>query len=202
MTERERMEAGKLYVPQGEELRRLYDRAKKLTGVINNPLEHDEERRKANFRELFGAIGERFWIAPPFYCDYGYTIHIGDGFAANYGCVIIDVAAVTIGNNVLLGPQVGIYTAGHPLAAAVRRRGLEFGRPVVIGDDVWIGGHSTVNPGVTIGSNVVIGSGSVVTRDIPDQVVAAGNPCRVLRPLTAADEAYWQQLADRYGADG
>lgn len=112
MTERERMEAGKLYVPQGEELRRLYDRAKKLTGVINNPLEHDEERRKANFRELFGAIGERFWIAPPFYCDYGYTIHIGDGFAANYGCVIIDVAAVTIGNNSCWDRRSGFIRQG------------------------------------------------------------------------------------------
>ena len=118
----------------------------------------------------------------------------GDNFYANYDCIILDVCPVTIGDNVMFGPRVCIYTAGHPLDAEIRATGIEFGKPVTIGNNVWIGGNSVINPGVTIGSNVVIGSGSVVTKDIPANVIAAGNPCRILRPLTEEDRQYWSRL--------
>ena len=129
------------------------------------------------------------------------NISVGENFYANYGCVIIDVCKVKIGDNVMLGPNVGIYTAGHPIDAEVRNSGLEFGKPITIGDNVWIGGSSVVNPGVSIGDCVVIGSGSVVTKDIPDNVIAVGNPCRVLRPITEEDKKYWNAERDRYYAE-
>lgn len=129
------------------------------------------------------------------------NISVGENFYANYGCVIIDVCKVKIGDNVMFGPNVGIYTAGHPIDAEVRNSGLEFGKPITIGDNVWIGGSSVVNPGVSIGDCVVIGSGSVVTKDIPDNVIAVGNPCRVLRPITEDDKKYWRAERDRYYAE-
>ena len=147
--------------------------------------------------ELLGK-SEGAFINPPFYCDYGCHISVGDNFFANFDCILLDVNTITIGNNVLFGPRVCLFTAGHPLDAGVRRELLEFGKPIVIGDDVWIGGNVTVNPGVTIGSNVVIGSGSVVTKDIPSGVVAAGNPCRVLRELTDKDRAEWEAQKQAY----
>ena len=127
------------------------------------------------------------WINPPFYCDYGKHIHVGRNFFANYNCTIIDVAEVTIGMNCQMAPNVSIYTAGHPVHPDTRNTAFEYGMPVTIGDNVWIGGSTVILPGVHIGSNTVIGAGSVVTHDIPDWVVAAGNPCRVLRPVTDAD---------------
>ena len=135
------------------------------------------------------------WIEPPFRCDYGFHIFLGSGFYANYDCIILDVCPVTIGERVLLGPRVGIYTAAHPLDAAVRATGAEYGAPVTIGDDVWVGGNAVICPGVTIGTGSVIGAGSVVTRDIPPGVVAAGNPCRVLRPIGPADREKWERAA-------
>ena len=126
-------------------------------------------------------------ICPPFHADYGSHTHVGKHFFANYNCTILDVAKVTIGDNVMLAPNVAIYTAGHPIHPETRNSGYEYGKEVVIGSNVWIGGNCVICPGVTIGSNVVIGAGSVVTRDIPDWCVAAGNPCRVLRPITNAD---------------
>lgn len=183
MTERERMLAGMLYTARDPELQAAMRRAKALTRRYNATTEDQLAERQAILRELFGAVGENPWIEPTFRCDYGSHISIGRQFYANYDCIIIDVCPVTIGDFVLFGPRVCIYTAGHPIDAATRDAGLEFGKPVTIGSHVWIGGNTVVNPGVTIGDNVVIGSGSVVTKDIPANVVAAGNPCRVLRPI-------------------
>ena len=134
---------------------------------------------------------EKVSIMPPFYCDYGFHIHVGRGFFANYNCTILDVAKVTIGENVLFAPNVSIYTAGHPVHPVSRQSGYEYGIPVTIGDNVWVGGNVVITPGVTIGDNVVIGAGSVVTKDIPANVVAAGNPCRVIRSITEADKKYY-----------
>jgi maltose O-acetyltransferase len=137
---------------------------------------------------LFGCVKGNFFIEPPFHCDYGCNIEIGENFYANYNLVILDCAKVTIGDNVLIGPNVGIYTAGHPLHFELRKEELEFASPITIEDNVWIGGNVVLNPGVTIGRNSVIGSGSVVTKDTLANVVAAGNPCRVIREITDADK--------------
>ena len=137
-------------------------------------------------KELLGK-SENAFINPPFYCDYGSHIEVGRNFFANYNCTIIDVAKVTIGDYCQMAPNVAIYTAGHPIHPDTRNSAYEYGKAVTIGDNVWLGGNTVVCPGVTIGSNVVIGAGSVVTRDIPDWCVAAGNPCRVIREITEAD---------------
>lgn len=139
--------------------------------------------RYALLRKLLGSVGENFTIERNFHCDYGYNIHLGENFYANVNCTILDCAPVRIGDNVLLAPNVGIYTAGHPLETEPRVAGVEFAHAVTIGHNVWIGGNSIVLPGVTIGDNTVIGAGSVVTRSIPANVVAVGNPCRVIRTL-------------------
>lgn len=198
MTEKERMLAGKLY--QVDKALRAEDMRKwKLVRQINHSTEPEEV--KALFQELLGSVGEDFWIQPDFYCDYGSHIHIGRNFYANYGCVMLDVCDITIGDNVFLAPRVCIYTATHPIDAGVRNSGLEYGKPVTIGSSVWIGGSTVINPGVTVGDNVVIGSGSVVTRDIPSGVIAVGNPCRVLRPITDEDKAHWEHQAAEYYAE-
>lgn len=137
--------------------------------------------------ELIDAPKGGAFINPPFYCDYGKRIHAGKNFFANYNCTVLDVADVTIGDNCQLAPNVAIYTAGHPIHPDTRNSAYEYGKPVTIGDNVWIGGNSVICPGVTIGSNTVIGAGSVVTKDIPDWCIAAGNPCRVIRSITEAD---------------
>ena len=201
MTEKERMLAGKLYKAQGEELNKDNQQAKKLTRLFNNTTEEEKEHREKLLKELFAATGEKIYIEPPFNCDYGSNIEVGNNFYANYDCIIIDVAEVKIGSNVFFGPRVNIYTAGHPISSEVRNEMLEFGEPVTIGDNVWIGGNAVINPGVTIGSNTVIGSGSVVTKDIPDGVVAAGNPCRVIREITNKDKEYWNELKNEYYKD-
>ena len=138
-------------------------------------------------KELLGKSDDA-WINPPFYCDYGFNIEVGRNFFANYNCTIIDVAKVKIGDYCFMAPNVAIYTAGHPLGASDRNKGLEYAYPITVGDHVWIGGGVQVMPGVTIGSNVVIGGGSVVVKDIPSDSVAVGNPCRVIRPITEADK--------------
>jgi maltose O-acetyltransferase len=148
------------------------------------------EERQAVLKELFGAVGRNPRVTPLFYCDLGFNIFIGDDFYSNYNLTILDCAKVTIGNNCYIADNVGIYAVGHPTDRLLRRVDIEYGAPVVIGDDVWIGGHSVINPGVTIGDNVVIGSGSVVTRDIESGVVAAGNPCRVIRKIDERDRKY------------
>lgn len=135
--------------------------------------------------------GEAVYFEPPFHCEYGNHIKLGENFYANIGCVMLDVGKINIGDNVLFGPNVSIYTAGHPIHPESRNSGYEYGIPVTIGDNVWIGGSCVILPGVTIGSNTVIGAGSVVTKDIPDGVCAAGNPCRVIREITEDDRPYY-----------
>ncbi|MBQ1194058.1 MAG: sugar O-acetyltransferase [Lachnospiraceae bacterium] len=193
MSEKEKMLAGELYIAMDEELRNDFFKAKKLTRLYNRTTEEEGDYRKQLLRELFESTGENFYIEPPFRCDYGCHISIGENFYSNYDCIILDVCKVKIGNNVLFGPRVSIYAAAHPIDAEIRNTGLEYGKPVTIGDNVWVGGSTVINPGVTIGNNVVIGSGSVVTKDIPDNVIAVGNPCKVLRQITEEDKNYWEE---------
>lgn len=195
MTEKERMLSGQLYSAADEELRAL--RGKTRTLVRRYNAAEDAELPEL-LRGLFGAVGKNCWVEPPLRTDYGKNVHVGDDFYANYGCMFIDVLAITIGNGVMLGPGVCLCTASHPLDAGVRRRGLELGKPIRIGNDVWIGANVTVNPGVTIGDGAVIGSGSVVTRDVPGGVVAAGVPCRVLRRIGEEDRLYWEAEERRH----
>ena len=148
----------------------------------------DTEKRAAILHELFGGMGENVAIDTPFYCDYGKHIEVGKNFFANYNCTILDVAKVKIGDNCQMAPNVAIYTAGHPLHPVSRNSSYEYGKEVTIGDNVWIGGNAVICPGVHIGNNVVIGAGSVVTKDIPDWYVAAGNPCRLIRKITDEDK--------------
>lgn len=198
MTEQQRMLSGQLYMASDPELVALRKNARQVTERFNTTPEAQSGQRMAILQGLFASIGENFFIEPPFRCDYGCNISIGKRFCANFGCIILDICPVTIGDNVMFGPRVSIYAASHPIDPAVRNSQLECGAPVSIGNSVWIGGNTVINPGVHIGSNVVIGSGSVVTKDIPDNVIAAGCPCRVLRPITQADTDYWQQQANLY----
>lgn len=183
-TEKEKMLAGELYIAD-EQLQKEHKHAKSLTHRFNQCHPAEEEKRHQIIKSLLRTKGS-FRIEAPFNCDYGWNIEIGDNFYANYGCVILDVNRVTIGDNTMFGPYVQIYSATHPTEPHLRRQGLELGKSVVIGADVWIGGGAIICPGVSIGSNVTIGAGSVVTKDIPDNVVAAGNPCRVLRKIQLA----------------
>jgi len=198
MTDKEKMLSGKLYSAACPELTALRKRARLLMQEFNRTTEHEREKRPKILRELLGSFGENGRINPTFLCDYGSNIFIGDDFYANYDCLILDVCRVTIGNHVLLAPRVCIFTAEHPLDAGVRGTGLESGRPITIGDNVWIGGNAVINPGVTIGRNTVIGSGSVVTKNMPENVIAVGNPCRVLREITEEDKRYWKRLRNEY----
>ncbi len=198
MTEKESMLAGKLYLASDPEIVAMNKRAWELIDDFNNTKFADFEARREILTKLFGAVGKNAVVNKPLYCDYGVNISVGDNFYANYDCIILDVARVSIGNNVFFAPRVAIYTAGHPLDKDVRNTQLEFGKEVKIGNDVWIGGNVVINPGVTIGDNVVIGSGAVVTKDIPSGVLAAGNPCKVLRNLTKEDSLYWEQLKKEY----
>jgi maltose O-acetyltransferase len=185
-SERDKMLAGQPYDPLDPELVALRRQARDLTKALNETRDAEQERRTALIQELFGAVGEGAWIEPPFYCDYGRNITLGRKVFFNFNCVVLDVAPVRIGGFVMIGPAVQILTATHPLDAAERRGGLESAKPITIGDDVWIGGAAILCPGVTIGARSVIGAGSVVTKDVPPGVLAAGNPCRVLRAIERA----------------
>ena len=192
------MLAGKLYLAEDEELKKDNKKAKKLTRIFNGTTEDELAYRSELLKELFKTTGENLYIEPPFHCDYGCHISIGENFYANYDCIIIDVCEVSIGKNVFFGPRVGLYTAAHPIDATVRNTLLEFGKPIQIGNNVWIGGNAVVNPGVTIGDNSIIGSGSVVTKNIPENVIAAGNPCKVLRKITETDKLFWEENQKEY----
>lgn len=149
------------------------------------------EKQDMLIKQILGRTGDNIHIEAPFHCDYGYNIEVGENFYANYNLIILDVGKVIIGKNAQIAPNVSIYTAGHPIHPESRNSGYEYGIAVTIGDNVWIGGNVCIMPGVTIGRNVVIGAGSVVTKDIQDNVIAAGNPCRVIRPITLADRDYY-----------
>ena len=165
--------------------------AKRKCFEYNNLDPGDRETQQKIIRELFGKTGEWFNIEAPFRCDYGYNIEIGENFFANYNFIVLDVGKVVIGDNVQIAPNVAIYTAGHPVHPDSRNSGYEYGIGITIGDNVWIGGNTCIMPGVTIGNNVVIGAGSVVTKDIPDNMIAVGNPCRVVREITEADRDFY-----------
>ncbi|WP_256200447.1 sugar O-acetyltransferase [Verrucomicrobium spinosum] len=182
-TEKEKMLAGELYDALDPELARERERCRNLCKSFNDSRESEVEERRRLVDALLGYPNDA-WIQPPFYCDYGYNIKLGSKVFFNFNCVVLDVMPVTIGSNVLFGPAVQIYTATHPLSAMERRTWLESAKPVTIGSDVWVGGGAIICPGVTIGDRTVIGAGSVVTKSIPADVVAAGNPCRVIRSLT------------------
>ena len=188
--QKEKMTAGKVY-RFDDELHEVIFKTRKLTDEFNQTRYDDVDGRERIIRDLFGSVGAKVCVEPPFRCDYGFNIHVGDDFYANYGCVILDSAKVTIGDHVFLGPNVQIYTPCHPIYAPARNEGYEYAKEVTIGDDVWVGGNVTIVPGAHIGSNVVIGAGSVVTGDIPDGVVAAGNPCRIIRKITEQDKQNW-----------
>jgi maltose O-acetyltransferase len=182
-SERDKMLAGELYDPFDPELVQARERARDLCQALNVTREGQQEERRRIVQELFGAGGDSVWMQPPFFCDYGTNILLGERVFFNFNCVVLDVAEVRIGDYTLFGPSVQIYTAMHPLNAALRRQ-QEFAKPIEIGSDVWVGGAAIICPGVRIGARAVIGAGSVVTRDIPEGVFAAGNPCRVRREIT------------------
>ena len=182
-TERDKMLAGELYDALDPELVAARERARDLCQALNATRERELEERRTILRDLFGRGGDTVWMQPPFFCDYGANIELGERVFFNFNCVVLDVCRVTIGDFTMFGPGVQILTPMHPMNAADRRV-KEYGRPIAIGADVWVGGGALILPGVRIGSCSVIGAGSVVTRDIPDGVFAAGNPCRVIREIT------------------
>jgi len=185
----ERMGSEMPYIVDGE-VRKVHSAARKLQQEFNQVDRSDYKAIGQALGRLINCEGKAF-VTPPFYCDYGKNIYVGDGFYANFNCTILDVGKVEIGKNCLLAPNVGIYTAGHPLHPVSRNSGYEYGIPVKIGDNCWIGANSIIMPGVTIGDNVVVAAGSVVTKDIPDWSLVAGNPARIIRKITDEDKEYY-----------
>ena len=181
-SERDKMLEGDLYDPMDPDLVAARSRARDLCWALNATRDAQQEERRRLLRQLFGAGGDTVWMQPPFFCDYGANIELGERVFFNFNCVVLDVCRVRIGSFTLFGPAVQVYTATHPMDAELRRR-QECGKPVDVGADVWVGGGAILLPGVRIGSRSVIGAGSVVTRDVPEGVFAAGNPCRVVREL-------------------
>jgi maltose O-acetyltransferase len=183
MTEKEKMIAGELYNPKDEEIQKDFYKARVLLHKINTlSIEKKEERAEAIFK-LIKNTDESTYIEPPFYCDYGYNIIAGKNLYINFNCCILDGTTVTFGDNVMIAPNVQIYTAAHPLNYKERNSGLEFAKPISIGNNVWIGGNSVLCPGVTLGNNVVVGAGSVVTKSFPDDVIIAGNPAKIIKTI-------------------
>ena len=191
MTEREKIAGGRLFTDMTEGLPEERLRGKELMTAFNATLPSEAEKRISLVKKMFKRTGEHFWIEPPVYFAYGSHISIGEGFYANVNLTVIDDWEVDIGNRVLFGPNITISTTGHPLDPEKRREGKMYAFKVIIEDNVWIGGGVIINPGVTIGRGTVIGAGSVVTKDIPANVIAVGNPCRVLRPIGPEDKEYY-----------
>lgn len=187
-SERQKMLDGELYDPMDAELVAGRSRARELCRALNNSPEAEHERRRTILTELFGGGGRSVWMQPPFFCDYGSNIELGERVFFNFNCMVLDVCRVKIGDYTLFGPAVQILTPMHPWNAHARRE-REFGKPIEIGSDVWVGGGALILPGVRIGARTVIGAGSVVTRDLPEDVFAAGNPCRVVREITDDERA-------------
>lgn len=182
MSEEEKMLLGELYNSSDEKLAKKLIKAKKLCNEYNSLDIEDIEKGNEIIKQLFSKVGNEFMIMPNFYCDYGFNIEIGENFYSNHNLVILDANKVIFGDNVQIGPNCGFYTSGHPIDKETRKK-LEFAKPIKVGNDVWIGGNVCVMPGVIIGDNTVIGAGSVVTKNIPSNVIAVGNPCRVIKQL-------------------
>jgi maltose O-acetyltransferase len=182
-TEKQKMLNGELYNPLDKQLSEERKNARLLFKSLNDSSVDQVGQRLEILKKLIPNAGHGLWIESPFYCDYGSNIRLGEKVFFNFNCVILDVAPVRIGNRTMFGPNVQIYTATHPVNHLERASGLEFGKPIEIGDDVWVGGSAIINPGVRIGDRSIIGAGSVVTRDIPSDVIAAGNPCKVIRRI-------------------
>lgn len=189
-SEKDKMLSQLPYIASDAELSRERILAQKTCFEVNSTSPELVEKRNELLRRILGSTKD-FYIEPPFHCDYGYNISLGENFYSNYNCIILDCAEVTIGDNVMLAPNVSIFTAGHPINAEKRNEGWEYAIPVSIGNNVWIGGNTVINPGVNIGDNSVIGSGSVITKDIPSNVIAAGNPCRIIRNISEEDRNYY-----------
>lgn len=191
MNQKERMLAGLPYKAWMDGLRQERLENKKKIFAFNH-LEPDKiEEKEKLLKEILGKTGKYVNIEAPFHCDYGYNIEVGEYFFANYNFTVLDVGKVRIGANAQIAPNVSIYTAGHPIHPDSRNSGYEYGISITIGDNVWIGGNACIMPGVTIGNNVVIGAGSVVTKDVPDNVIAAGNPCKIIRTITEEDRDFY-----------
>lgn len=183
LTEKQKMLAGELYDPLDKQLCEERLKARLLVKALNDTREDETTQRLQILSELIPHAGAGLWLQPPFYCDYGSNMVLGEKVFFNFNCVVLDVMQVTIGRRTLFGPNVQIYTATHPMDYKERSSGLEFAKAIQIGEDVWVGGSAVICPGVTIGDRAIIGAGSVVTKDIPSDVFAAGNPCRVIRGL-------------------
>lgn len=183
MNEKEKMLAEQLYNPQDLELVEMRKKARLLFEQYNQSSISEPEKRLYLLQKLFGKVGSNIYIEPKFYCDYGSNIELGDNVYMNFNCVFLDVCKIKVGNNVLFAPNVQVLTATHPLDAKTRNQGLEFGKSIVIGDNCWIGAGAIILPGITIGKNTTIGAGSVVNRDIPPNVLAVGNPCKVVKEI-------------------
>jgi len=197
--EKKKMLSGRLYRSRDDHnLQNDLKKCRLLVRRYNATTEEEMDERRQILGELLGGCGERCRFEPPIHFDYGCNTYIGENFYANFDCVILDVNKVVIGENVRFGPKVSLFTAGHPIDPDVRATGLGYGYPIMIGNNVWIGGNAVINPGVSIGDNTVIGSGAVVTKDIPSNVVAAGNPCRVIREISEKDREYWNARRDEY----
>ncbi len=191
MNQKERMLSGLPYKAWLDGLEAEREACKAVIYQFNLLRPEERDRIPEILKGLFGKTGEDIWIEPPFHCDYGWNIETGENFFANYGLTVLDVGKVIFGDNVVIAPNVSIYTAGHPIHPESRNSGYEYGIPISIGNNVWIGGSVVILPGVAIGDNAVIGAGSVVTKDIPGNVIAAGNPCRVIRTITEEDRDFY-----------
>lgn len=191
MNHKDRMLRGLPYKAWLDGLEEERELCKQKIYELNMLAPEDRDRIPEILKGLFGRTGKNVWVEPPFHCDYGWNIEVGDNFFANYGLTVLDVGKVTIGDNAQIAPNVSIYTAGHPIHPDSRNSGYEYGIPITIGNNVWIGGNVVILPGVTIGDNVVIGAGSVVTKDIPSNMLALGNPCKIIREITEKDRKYY-----------
>ncbi|NGY75897.1 sugar O-acetyltransferase [Bacillus megaterium] len=180
-TEKKKMLDGEMYNPADAQLVKDRENARRQVRIYNETLENEGEKRTQLLKELFGSIGENVHVEPNIRVDYGYNIFVGENFSANFDCTILDVCEVRFGDNCMLAPGVQIYTATHPLHPTERNSGKEYAKPITFGNNVWIGGSAVINPGVTVGDNVVIASGSVVTKDVPNNVVVGGNPAKIIK---------------------
>ncbi|KAN0012139.1 hypothetical protein ACTFIV_005694 [Dictyostelium citrinum] len=186
MSEREKMTKGLMYDPGDEELCKGRAEARELIHRFNNSM--DKLERKAITKQLFGSTGEKIYLEPTLRVDYGYNIHVGENFYANFGAIFLDICPITFGKNAMLAPNVQLYSATHPIDPTERNSGLEFGKPITIGDNAWIGGGAIICPGVTLGDNVVVGAGAVVTKSFGSNVVIAGNPAKVIKEIPVKSE--------------